>query len=172
MKTLVAAPSQDVFDQWLREHHREPSETEHVTNVTQLMARDPRAHDVVFIPGWVAGKTSEFCTALLQLADQCDQSRPRARATDPETSHAAAASVRSIKESHTTILNLFKSCGPMTHDELIRLYRNSRAQPEQSDSGIRTRCHELVVNGKLRDTGARETLPTGRKSIVWGVANN
>lgn len=93
-----------------------------------------------------------------------------ARAADPATSRAAAASVRDIPGSQQHILRLFHLYGPMTDQELLarhRQWEREHGGPRMSDSGVRTRRSELVVLGKVRDTGRRERLVTGRKAIVW-----
>jgi hypothetical protein len=41
--------------------------------------------------------------------------------------------------------------------------------PRQSESGIRTRRKELVERGLVEDTGRRDILVSGRKSIIWKV---
>ena len=93
-----------------------------------------------------------------------------ARTDDPATSHEAAASVKGMRESHAAILRTFKRYGPMTDEEMIELYRTMPTVPRQSVSGLRTRRHELAVAGKLRDTGKREPMASGRQAIVWGLA--
>jgi hypothetical protein len=97
-----------------------------------------------------------------------------ARAQDPDTSHAAAASVRHISESQQHILRLFRLYGPMTDEQLLAKHREWQRRygdPLMSDSGVRTRRSELVVLGRVRDSGKRERLSTGRKAIVWEVTD-
>ena len=92
---------------------------------------------------------------------------PKARKTDPITSHEAAASVVNITDTQKVILHLLKK--PMTDLELVQTFYKSvnRNVLWASESGIRSRRSELVQRGKVVDTGTREKLPSGRNAIVW-----
>lgn len=93
-----------------------------------------------------------------------------ARHTDPETSHEAAASLRDdkVRASQQAVLMILLRFGPMTDTKLIEHYYSfGDFQPQQSESGIRTRRGELVKKGRVRDSGKRERLASGRRSIVW-----
>lgn len=93
-----------------------------------------------------------------------------ARKTNPETSHEAAASVKGIRASQAAVLSVFRDAGrSMCDDEMERLYLATTGLPQQSESGVRTRRKELVDAGKLRDTGQRTVLPSGRRAILWGL---
>jgi hypothetical protein len=96
---------------------------------------------------------------------------PRARNTDPQTSHEAAASVRNLTETQAVILDLFEfKTSLMTDNKLIGWYQWAVANldaPEASESGIRSRRAELVRAGELEDSGNREKLKSGRYAIVW-----
>ena len=93
---------------------------------------------------------------------------PRARSTDPQTSADAARSVTGLREKQKAVLRVFDAYGPQTLGELVQSYRYlSLKLPRQSDSGIRTRCSELVAMGLVRDTGLRRKMSTGRMAIVW-----
>lgn len=89
-----------------------------------------------------------------------------ARNSDPETSHAAAASLsaKKIRESQRLIYDALRHYGPMTDEDM---YLRHSHWWTMSPSGARTRRSELVKMGKVRDSGRRETLASGRKSIVW-----
>lgn len=98
-------------------------------------------------------------TDLLDYADEV----ARARYSDPETSHAAAASVK-VRDSQRKVLALLAQ-GPATHEELAaRAYEQGITI---SPSGLRTRCHELVDAGLVRDSTHRKRLPSGRSAVVW-----
>lgn len=90
-----------------------------------------------------------------------------ARSTDPDTSRAAAASVTGIRATQQAVLELFR-VAPMTDPEMIAKAR-ALGLP-QSESGLRTRRSELVNQGLLADTRDRRRTPSGRQSIVWGLA--
>jgi len=94
---------------------------------------------------------------------------PRARATDPQTSHDASDSVRHVTETQAFILRVLRK-RPRTDSQLIEAYRNYKQAPLASDSGIRSRRAELVRSGQVADTGIKLMLPSGRNSIVWGVS--
>jgi len=98
------------------------------------------------------------------------RSRARARRGDPHTSQAAAASftVSQLRASQYEIFRLFSLFGAC-HDEQL-LERAKQHGVRQSESGIRTRRHELVERGLLMDSGRTVTLASGRESIVWRVA--
>ena len=100
---------------------------------------------------------------LFSFAEQ----EARARTTDPETSHAAAASVK-VRESQKTVLTLLKQVGPATDDELLEVA--IRQQLPITPSGLRTRRCELVQMGLAMDTGERKRKQTGRMAIVWSAA--
>lgn len=100
---------------------------------------------------------------------------PRARTTDPGTSHAAAASVdrEAMRATQRALLSLFEEKGPMTDEQAAAEYESvyaNRGWPQQSPSGLRTRRNELVSSEALRDTGEKRALSTGRKAIVWAAA--
>jgi len=57
--------------------------------------------------------------------------------------------------------------GPLTDTDLYLTYRLRFGLI--SPSGLRTRRSELVAVGKVVDTGARNTLASGRKSIIWAI---
>ena len=107
----------------------------------------------------------------------CDDFRPapvykhtRARNTDPETSHAAAASVtlETLTQTQALVLQMLQTHGPMTDEQLCMRIADDQQSPV-SVSGVRTRRSELVAAGKIVDTGERVPTRTGRQAIVWGV---
>jgi len=87
---------------------------------------------------------------------------PRARSTDPLTSHEAAASVRRIRESQQAILDVIVAAGPITDEAIF-----ARLTVKLSPSGARTRRAELVERGLVVDSGETAILPSGRRSIKW-----
>jgi len=95
------------------------------------------------------------------------------RSTDPETSHEAAASIAAERGgSRSAVLAVLALIGPCTDTALIQAYLDLAALgelPQQSASGIRTRRKELVVAGRVADTGERVALISGRHSIVWAA---
>lgn len=91
---------------------------------------------------------------------------PRARRTDPATSHDAAASVNSLRHTHQIIVTLLRLEGGMTDEELLYLW-NDRIAERISPSGLRTRRSELVDMGMVRDSGECRPLESGRMAIVW-----
>jgi hypothetical protein len=98
---------------------------------------------------------------------------PRARATDPSTSHAAAASAaHGQSTAQAGILHVLRTNGPLTDTALVDVYqRYARAgivRP-QSDSGIRSRRAELVASGQVLAAG-RVRLPSGRLALRWECA--
>lgn len=98
-----------------------------------------------------------------------------ARATDPETSHAAAASVRDLRASQFAVLKVLRTrpAHGFTDEELIAAYERAMARnlsyPFQTGSGIRTRRSELVTQGFVEWSGVKRPLTTGRSARVWCV---
>ena len=90
---------------------------------------------------------------------------PRARTTDPKTSHDAAESVREVTATQDYVLRALRR--PRTDVELVEAYRNFKIAPKASESGLRTRRSELVRQGLVRDSGRRVVLDSGRAAIVW-----
>jgi hypothetical protein len=93
---------------------------------------------------------------------------PRARRTDPATSHAAAQSVGDLRESQRAVLATFLQHGPM-HDEKLEV--RYPQQPRQSESGLRTRRRELVDLGLLRDSGTTTLTVHGRSTTIWELTD-
>lgn len=100
----------------------------------------------------------------LSLFDQ-----PRARETDPHTSHDAAASVRGLRKKQADVYTILTASPVGLTDIGIDWVHHDRGYPPQSSSGLRTRRSELVALGLVRDSGRREQLPSGRQAIVWEV---
>lgn len=98
--------------------------------------------------------------------------KAHARNSDPTTSHEAAASVRNLTLSQAHILALYHELGDMTDGDLIHHYNDmvdGGDYPPLSVSGIRTRRSELVIRGRLTDTGRRALTDAGRRTIIWGL---
>lgn len=107
---------------------------------------------------------NDWCLRCKGVRTFMRRAAPRAiaRNTDPETSHEAAISVSGIRVSQQHILDALRSYGPATDEEIF-----PRLPVPISPSGARTRRAELVAMGLVRDSGARRTTATGRKTIVW-----
>jgi hypothetical protein len=88
-----------------------------------------------------------------------------ARRTDPDTSWEAARSIDRIRESQAAILGVLRAIEPATDEMLLDAVRS--ASIRMSPSGVRTRRHELVDLGFVRDTGNRVRGATGRRMILW-----
>lgn len=88
-----------------------------------------------------------------------------ARRTDPDTSHAAAASIteQQLTDRQRAVLQTLRRIGPAIDPQIAASYIG----PAQAPSGIRSRRDELVKRGLARDTGRTVRLPSGRQAIVW-----
>src|SRR4051812_5383676 len=96
----------------------------------------------------------------------------RARRTDPQTSHEAAASVQDEITSRRAVWQILRDRGPMTDYDLVSRYQKSAINglvPFQSESGIRTRRNELYERGWVKDTGQKMRMPSGRNAILWSA---
>lgn len=93
---------------------------------------------------------------------------PKARKTDPVTSHDAAESVRNVTQTQEYVLKALTK--PRTDSEMIAAYRNMKRAPLASESGLRSRRAELVAAGLVVDTGDTAVLPSGRLSKRWVAA--
>lgn len=94
---------------------------------------------------------------------------PMARASHPETSRLAASSVEALNAKRRAVLDLLRCCGPYTHEQLCEAYqRHVNYHPKQSDSGIRSRCAELVRLGLVEAVdGEHGVTASGRKCNLW-----
>ena len=90
---------------------------------------------------------------------------PKARTSNPETSHQAAASVKNLTKTKLFVLKALSK--PRHDNEMVIVYRSYKTAPMASDQGIKSRRAELVREGFIEDSGKRVVLPSGRKSIVW-----
>jgi hypothetical protein len=90
----------------------------------------------------------------------------RAKKNDPQTSHDAAKGVnltRGQREAIRVIDHLYN----FIDDEMI-VSKNELKSP-LSDSGIKTRRHELVNLGYVADTGLKRLTKFGNKATVWNI---
>ena len=90
---------------------------------------------------------------------------PRARATDPATSHAAASSqLPHVGSQENRVLERFAIYGPMCDDELVA------RSPQWHGPTIKTCRSRLTKRGLLVDTGERRPSVRGKDQIVWRIA--
>lgn len=90
-----------------------------------------------------------------------------ARRTDPETSHAAAASVTDLRTRQQAVLSALWQLGPVTDEVLVEKYPTLWPGLPQSPSGIRTRRSELCDLGLVEWSGLKRPLASGRAARVW-----
>lgn len=87
------------------------------------------------------------------------------RGSDPATSREAAASIRDMPAMQACVYATLLQIGPATDEELFRELRDIGVLI--SDSGARTRRHELEARGLVRDSGLSGRTVSGRKATVW-----
>ena len=91
----------------------------------------------------------------------------RARNTDPQTSHDAAASVTGQTETQRHLLELL-AAEPATDMDLMERWHPDWGPA--TPSGLRTRRSELTEAELVIDTGERRPSPSGRLCVVWGIS--
>lgn len=107
-----------------------------------------------------------------------ERRRRRSRRGGQDTSRAAAESVQDLRANQAAVLEALEALGGEATDErLVAHYQAALVPawgslkqprwPKQSESGIRTRRHELTEEGFIEDSGERQALSTGRQAIVW-----
>ena len=117
---------------------------------------------------------SRWCYQQVRFpAEPPEAVKPRARTTDPDTSHEAAKSVDDLTAKQMAVYDVMLRIGPATDERIRQAYEIRHKQgfsdlyPKQSESGLRTRRSELVKAGFVFDTGGRESMSTGRMAILW-----
>ena len=100
-----------------------------------------------------------------------DEEIAHARKTDPPESHDAAGSVSDLTGKQDAVLKLIRRFPGMADPGIIAGYQmrskeNPDEFPPQSESGIRTRRHELVEKGLVEKAGTI-TLTSGRRGSIW-----
>lgn len=96
--------------------------------------------------------------------------KPAARTHDPHTSHLAAASVTNLTATQKNLIAILDLYGPATDEEIATYFAHLAELNDWervSPSGLRSRRAELTRTGTIYDTGARQTLKSGRQAIVW-----
>jgi len=90
----------------------------------------------------------------------------RARSTDPETSHEAAAQADTFR-SVKAVFDSLGQYGPLADFELVSLMHSLgyAFSPER----IRTARNSLTKVGKIEHTGYYRLTPTNRRARVWAV---
>ena len=95
-----------------------------------------------------------------------------ARNSDPDTSHAAAKSVRDLTGVQQGIVEIL-NWKPLTDEQLVIAYENAYIEfeyPEATPQSIRSRRAELVRTGHVEFTGRKEQLKSGRWARVWKLS--
>lgn len=100
---------------------------------------------------------------------------PRARRSDPITSHEAADSTQDkVAASRAFVLYLLRETGPVADHELVAaaqdLYVRLPEVQKFSPSRLRTARHELAEEDKVIETGYYHLTESGRRAVVWEVA--
>ena len=103
--------------------------------------------------------------------------RRRSRRGGQETSLQAAESIDDLRERQRAVYRILRDTElGLTDEQLLDRYRERRRHdpeiyPEQSESGLRTRRHELVELGFAADSEKRREISTGRQAIVWRITD-
>lgn len=92
---------------------------------------------------------------------------PRARGTDPRTSHLAAkASPEKLSRTQEHVMACLV-VGPATHDELVARMADYFRDFPVSPQRIRTACKELESKGLVRYSGRDGLSQYGKPSQMW-----
>ena len=129
------------------------------------IANMPTPHRLAVLRQYPTDITDGELIAMIDYIER--QLAARARRSDPETSHEAAARIYALTEKRQAVLNCLRAIGKGHDQAIIDAYR-SMSLPEQSDSGIRSRRAELVSVGLVIARGVERI--DGRLHTVWGLA--
>ena len=98
------------------------------------------------------------------MTQLCMDFTPAARATDPATSHQAAAQARELaQQHHRTILAALEQHGPMGKDGIA-------ARTNLTGVAVCRRLTELQRMGKIVPTGRTVLSTAGRHEREWARA--
>lgn len=100
---------------------------------------------------------------------------PKARISDPETSHEAAASLDPTKLSELmiAIIQITREAGKITDGDLIsKYYEYSQifGWEVYEPQTIRSRRSDLVKAGKIEFSGEYGITRSGRRTRMWKIA--
>lgn len=106
------------------------------------------------------------------LEDPMTTTDPAARTADPDTSHAAAASVRGYENLRSRLYTLLVNYpGGLTHEQIVTAYAGyvtAQGWRPATDQGIRSRVKELEREGKVyRSQRAQDRTANGRMTHRW-----
>lgn len=105
-------------------------------------------------------------TPLFGLDGVFDTDTPRARTSDPVTSHwASDSSAKSVQPSRAFVLFILRELGPLSQPELINVAR--ARDLHFSDSRLRSAVSELRENGLVEFTGFYHQTQSGNRTQVW-----
>lgn len=140
----------------------------------RIVPDDAHSREVRILPAdrytgeLIAGGAPSFCDrAMLRPLE------PVARCSDPDTSHAAAASITvdRRRQVHRHILDVLAEHGACTDFDLARLVAPLVGYPiKQTSVGVRRK--ELVRLGLVVDSGQRGTSDTGASAIRWQITSS
>ncbi len=93
---------------------------------------------------------------------------PRARASDPDTSHDAADSVSKPRKGELQeTIRMLLGRRPMTDEEIYEILTGPEFGMMLTPSGTRTRRSELVNLGRVQYSGVKTRISSGRQARVW-----
>ncbi len=98
-----------------------------------------------------------------QLSFSLDMDMPRARATDPQTSHAAAASAKQLQADHICLILGALRRGAAGKDRIAAITRLTGVQ-------VCRRLGELEKAMAIRPTGKTVPSTAGRQEREWELA--
>ena len=97
---------------------------------------------------------------------------PRARLTDPLTSHEAGDATESVvAASQAVVLSILHAVGaPMTHADIIAEDHDPFTQWRMfSESRLRTACAELVELGRVQPVGKFKPAGSRAHHTLWAL---
>lgn len=90
-----------------------------------------------------------------------------ARFTDPVTSHEAAPSPPTVRETQARVLSILETYGPLTHDQIRAHYIHQHGRTTAQN--VRSRTSELYKAGGVRAVDREGRTPSGRRATRWDV---
>lgn len=110
-----------------------------------------------------------FFTA--RLLEEAIDAPPRARNTDPETSHEAADSTSSkVAASQGEVILILSHYGPLADHEIVAKHERLFVPPTYSPQRLRSARSELVEAGRVEFADEYRLTPSGRRARVWRLS--